>query len=531
MNTHFKLHNTIAVCILLLISAALISPVTAAPAEVTKVLTVGTTELIECKNLTRAAIGDPGVADFAVISSREILLNAKADGATCLYIWDASGRRLFNILVKSLEIDIEQAAQSIEKEIGNINISTRAVGTSILLEGLVDTQAESDRIYAIAQAVLANKATQSKPQQAASPAPPATQANAASSGQAKVVNLIQVKKPIEEISQRTIATAKAIREGLNRFPVNVRPLPGSVVLVEGMVGTQEELNKIEIILKGWGKTEKTAGSGADETITIVNSVEINSSIARQIMVRAELLDIDKKATRNLGVDWGTLDLTDIWKPVVLDQPFIIGQPVSGGVDILGGGAIQRINGLGARIKALEEENKARLLAKPNVLVLDGREASILVGGEIPVPIGQGNAGAISVQYKEYGVRLKVTPSITSPETMQLKVAVEVSSIDIANSVTISGFEIPALQTRRSEATLNVRNGQSLLIGGLLQKDISKVSSKIPLLGDIPILGQLFRSTKFINGETELVIMITPDLVKPTAEQTVAKTQPDTAKTK
>ena len=528
MNTHFKLHNTIAVCILLLISAALISPVTAAPAEVTKVLTVGTTELIECKNLTRAAIGDPGVADFAVISSREILLNAKADGATCLYIWDASGRRLFNILVKSLEIDIEQAAQSIEKEIGNINISTRAVGTSILLEGLVDTQAESDRIYAIAQAVLANKASAGQYAAAgsktASPAPPAD-------GQAKVVNLIQVKKPIEEISQRTIATAKAIREGLNRFPVNVRPLPGSVVLVEGMVGTQEELNKIEIILKGWGKTEKAAGSGADETITIVNSVEINSSIARQIMVRAELLDIDKKATRNLGVDWGTLDLTDIWKPVVLDQPFIIGQPVSGGVDILGGGAIQRINGLGARIKALEEENKARLLAKPNVLVLDGREASILVGGEIPVPIGQGNAGAISVQYKEYGVRLKVTPSITSPETMQLKVAVEVSSIDIANSVTISGFEIPALQTRRSEATLNVRNGQSLLIGGLLQKDISKVSSKIPLLGDIPILGQLFRSTKFINGETELVIMITPDLVKPTAEQTVAKTQPDTAKTK
>ncbi|HAH88013.1 MAG TPA: hypothetical protein DCL60_11670, partial [Armatimonadetes bacterium] len=162
-------------------------------------------------------------------------------------------------------------------------------------------------------------------------------------------------------------------------------LPGSVVLVEGMVGTQEELNKIEIILKGWGKTEKAAGSGADETITIVNSVEINSSIARQIMVRAELLDIDKKATRNLGVDWGTLDLSGA-KGAVIDQPFIIGQPVSGAVDILGGGAFKRIGGLGARIKALEEENKARLLAKPNVLVLDGREASILVGGEIPVPI-------------------------------------------------------------------------------------------------------------------------------------------------
>jgi pilus assembly protein CpaC len=288
-------------------------------------------------------------------------------------------------------------------------------------------------------------------------------------------------------------------------------------------------------MKGWVKEGQDDKGGRDtsnekvEKITMVNAAVVDSSLARQIMVRAQIIDIDKSALKDFGVDWGRVVTTlenGVEKVHIEDQPFLIGQSPQGPMDLFGGGSIQRFDPIGARVRALEQQNKAKVLSQPNLLVLDGDEGNILVGGEIPVPIvqsaGVGTAASVSVVFKEFGVRLKVNPTITGTDTMQLHVMPEVSALDFANAVQFSGFVIPALRTRRAETVVNVKNGQSLLIGGLLSNDTSKLIKKIPVLGDIPILGELFKTRSFVNNETELVIIITPQITSPTATQASAK---------
>ena len=172
--------------------------------------------------------------------------------------------------------------------------------------------------------------------------------------------------------------------------------------------------------------------------------------------------------------------------------------------------------LGLMIKALQQKSLIETLAEPNLLALGGKEASFLAGGEFPVPIITGTTGTptISVQFKEFGVRLKFTAEPRPDGTIRLKVGPEVSALDYANAVTLSGFLIPAITTRRAETEVVLRDGQSFAIAGLMDNRVQKISSKIPWLGDVPLLGKLFRSEEFKKGNTELLVMVTPHLVKP-----------------
>jgi pilus assembly protein CpaC len=171
---------------------------------------------------------------------------------------------------------------------------------------------------------------------------------------------------------------------------------------------------------------------------------------------------------------------------------------------------------GLVIKALQQKNLLEMLAEPNLIAIGGKEASFLAGGEFPVPIIQGTTGTptVSVQFKEFGVRLKFIANPNPDGTINLHVAPEVSALDYTNAVTLSGFLIPALQTRRAETEIQLKDGQSFAIAGLLDNRLTKVDSKIPWLGDVPILGNLFRSQNFAKNSTELLVMITPRVVKP-----------------
>jgi pilus assembly protein CpaC len=174
--------------------------------------------------------------------------------------------------------------------------------------------------------------------------------------------------------------------------------------------------------------------------------------------------------------------------------------------------------LGLTIKALEQRNVLQILAEPNLLALNGREASFIAGGEFPFPVVQSSTGgnAVTIVFKEFGVRLKFTPNILSDGTIRLKVAPEVSALDFTNALTISGFSIPALSTRRAETEVELRDGQSFAIAGLIDNRLTENASKIPGLGDIPIIGKLFRSRSTNRANTELLVMVTPKLVKPLA---------------
>jgi pilus assembly protein CpaC len=172
--------------------------------------------------------------------------------------------------------------------------------------------------------------------------------------------------------------------------------------------------------------------------------------------------------------------------------------------------------LGMTLQDLQQKSVLQILAEPNLLALDGKKASFLAGGEFPFPIVQGgqNVGAVTIQFRPFGVRLDFTGHISSDNVIHLQVAPEVSTLDFSNALTISGFTVPAISTRRAETEIELKDGQSFGIAGLLDQRAQAQLSKIPGIGDIPILGQLFRSKTTKRDRTELVVIVTPHIVDP-----------------
>jgi pilus assembly protein CpaC len=175
--------------------------------------------------------------------------------------------------------------------------------------------------------------------------------------------------------------------------------------------------------------------------------------------------------------------------------------------------------LAATIQALENQNILQILAEPNLLTASGKDASFLAGGQFPYPVLQSTGGAggyagITIQFKEYGVRLNFTPTIEPDGLIHLKVAPEVSSLDFTNALIIQGFTIPALSTRRVESEMDLRNGQSFAIAGLIDNQVQTQLEKIPGIGDIPILGRLFQSHSTTKSKDELLVIVTPRIVQP-----------------
>ena len=172
--------------------------------------------------------------------------------------------------------------------------------------------------------------------------------------------------------------------------------------------------------------------------------------------------------------------------------------------------------LGATIEDLQQRNLLQILAEPNLLTATGKEASFLAGGEFPYPVLQASSisNAVTIQFREYGVRLTFTPTILENGQIHLKVRPEVSALDYSNALTIQGFTIPALSTRRVESEMDLNDGQSFAIAGLVDNRVTRILSKVPGIADIPVLGKLFQSTSFQRSKTELVVLVTPKIVKP-----------------
>jgi len=167
----------------------------------------------------------------------------------------------------------------------------------------------------------------------------------------------------------------------------------------------------------------------------------------------------------------------------------------------------------AFLDALKQDGLVKVLAEPTLMALSGQTAKFLAGGSFPVPVPQG-LGTVGIEYKDYGVTLQFTPTVLDDNRISMKVAPEVSELDYTNAVTISGTTVPALTTRGVSTVIELGDGQSFAIAGLLQDNITETIGKYPYLGDAPVLGALFRSSQFQRNETELVVIVTPHLVKP-----------------
>jgi len=174
--------------------------------------------------------------------------------------------------------------------------------------------------------------------------------------------------------------------------------------------------------------------------------------------------------------------------------------------------------LGATLQALETKGVVQVLAEPNVLTMNGKQGSLLAGGQYPYPVVQGisggNSGAVTIQFKEFGVRLNFIPTITPRGTIRLQVAPEVSSLDFANGVSISGFTVPGLDIRKVDTEVELNQGESFALGGLLDNRETETMEKIPFIGDVPVLGKFFQSRSKTKNNTELIVIVTPEIVNP-----------------
>jgi pilus assembly protein CpaC len=300
-------------------------------------------------------------------------------------------------------------------------------------------------------------------------------------------------------------------------------LPGQHVKVNsegGMIfvrGAVKDLNSSERAVQ----IASTAGK-------VVNLLYVDVPPAQpQILLKVRFASVDRNMEKQLGINifstgagntiGGTT--TGQFSPPTVTLP----SATTGPATALIGNALniflfrQDLN-LGATIQALETQGVVEILAQPNIVAADGKQASFLAGGQYPYPVVQGIAGgvggAVTIQFKDYGVRLNFIPTITPRNTIRLQVAPEVSSLDYTNAVTISGFTIPGIDIRTVKTEVELRDGQSFAIGGLIDNRESETFQKIPFIGDVPILGKFFQSKMTTRTNTELIVIVTPEIVAP-----------------
>jgi pilus assembly protein CpaC len=280
---------------------------------------------------------------------------------------------------------------------------------------------------------------------------------------------------------------------------------------------------------------------------VISLLRVTDVRPQQVLLQVQVAEVGRQALRELGfsiralgstLQGGSFPGTPFSVPLgvlgaVSSSPSATGR---GTTDLVGGGPDFQFFGgdffissgrrdYAAVVKALAARNVLRTLAKPNLVTQSGKEAKFLSGGEFPIPVAQAATGAITIEFKEFGIALRFTPVVVDGETINLKVRPEVSSLDFARGLQFAGFRVPAIAKNEAFTNIDLKDGDSFAIAGLINNEVRQVVQKIPVLGDIPILGALFRSTRFQNNETELLFIVTVKLVRPSPAGSAAVPDP------
>ncbi len=308
-----------------------------------------------------------------------------------------------------------------------------------------------------------------------------------------------------EVTHNLEGMRAALQGAMPNAKIKIRSLNGRVLL-EGVVPSAPAAQKAMGIARDFAGTDVT------------DSMSVSAN--QQVNLEVRFVEVSRTAGKDLGISWG-LDGKGVQAGT---GSGIGGSPLSVGLGALSsslpfGSLLANVLSKGVNadvlISALEQKRLARRLAEPNLTALSGQKASFLAGGEFPVPVSDAD-GKVTVQFKTFGVKLEFTPIVLDDGVINLQVQPEVSEIDVANSIRVSnnGVQLPALTVRRADTSVELRDGQSFAIAGLLQSVNAKTASQVPWLGDIPVVGALFRSSSFQKKESDLVIIITARLAHP-----------------
>jgi pilus assembly protein CpaC len=302
----------------------------------------------------------------------------------------------------------------------------------------------------------------------------------------------------------------------NLFPGEPIAINGSGkdIVISGTVSSKYVIDKAADVAAGYVEKKEN----------IVNLLKQAEGVAsNQVMLKVRFAEVSRNALQEIGASLFSDGNNNLFGRATTQQfaaPFFDENQPSAALgdtmvfsDYLNLFLFDAKNKIGAVVKALQGKGVFQSLAEPNLIALNGKEASFLAGGEFPYPVPQGQFGSFTIHFKEYGVRLSFTPTVLGGDLINLKIKPEVSSLDFNNAVILEGFRIPALTSRRAETEVELQDGQTFAIAGLLNNTAVSSMRKVPILGDIPVLGTLFKSRAYQKDQTELVVMVTPTIVR------------------
>ncbi len=327
-----------------------------------------------------------------------------------------------------------------------------------------------------------------------------------------------------------VDVSTAAEEEKRVFPdeqITVSPSRSAIVL-SGHVSTEDVSKRAGMIAEAYSKNVVnvlTFGPvGAQEVLLEVKFAEVDRSVITQLGINVFMPGLGNTIATSQTGQFGTVQIhntatTTTTNGTTSTTTTTATPPTTTISDFLNLFIERTDINIGAVIKALQQKNLAQILAEPNLIAVNGKEASFLAGGEFPFPIVQPGAGftAVTISFKEFGVQLKFTPVIMPNGNIHLKVAPSVSALDFSNALTISGFTVPALSTRKAETEFELQDGQSFVIAGLIDNRVTDLYNKIPGLGDIPILGNFFRSKSAQKTNTELMVLCTAHRISPSTK--------------
>lgn len=465
-----------AACMIAACGFAFGSP-SAIAAQKTTLVTVqtGNSVILHTPSLRRIAVGDGRIAGVVPLGSSQIVINGKTPGHTTVYVWSGDQRLSYEVTVTAQLTD--DLARMMRTSITDPNVQVVSFNKSVVVRGVVRDGAEYQTLNDIIGRFN----------------------NLAKDDKYTVVNVVTMARPLGDL-QHDIARLPGATD------IRVDPDGKGNVIVSGHV--HDAVTERAILERARG----LAGPYLSSDGKLID--RISSDTTSLIDVKVYVLEVDNTFLQNIGLQLNSANFNQAagGAQYTIGGPSfpVVENPVGPGKALTLGPFFRSIT-LAPTLNLLLQQGHARMLSSPDLVTLPGNEATFLVGGEIPIPYASG-VGQIAIQYKEFGVRLNVTPQLLGNGSVDAKISPEISDLDFADAIQANGFNIPALRTSKLSTDVITAPGESIIMGGMLRRVEQKTIQKIPLLGDIPILGKLFRSTYYQNQQSDVVFIMTPEII-------------------
>jgi pilus assembly protein CpaC len=500
---------------------------------------VGQSKLLEAPwPVKRVSVTNPAVADVEAITTQRIMVLGRKIGSTDVMLWnDQEQARRVQV---DVTIDLQRIREEFKRLFPDSNLDIMQSQDVVIVMGTLQSGSQAEALTefltASSQATGLEYVNMTKVESKVQPV-----AIDAKTGQAVVEPGTkqaerQALQPVK-LDEEGFLDPRLLQAELQRlFPGSKLDVRASedVYVISGMLRRAEDAEKMQIYLTALSESEAT------KDLQFVNLTGVAG--VHQVLLQVRFAEASRSAVRTLGINilqtghhdntfFGATqpgpDQSGALTPISIGPPegAVAGNhnavPFTFNRDVDVSPLTSVILGfpradLEFFIRALTENRYVRLLAEPNLVAMSGEEASFLAGGEFPIPIVQGTGGttAISIEFKEFGIRLNFRPTVLGENALRLHVAPEVSELSPVGAVEIQGFRVPSLITRRAETTVELMSGQTMIMAGLLSESNRGISSKLPGVGQIPILGSLFRSVNYEEGKTELLVMVQAWVVEP-----------------